>query len=31
VLPEFQKILVGESTVEEAVDAIIEGLEDEIG
>ena len=31
VLPEFQKILVGEATVEEAVDAMIEGLEDEIG
>ncbi len=31
VLPEFQKILVGEATVEEAVDAMIAGLEDEIG
>lgn len=30
VLPEFQKILVGDATVEEAVDAMIEGLEDEI-
>jgi multiple sugar transport system substrate-binding protein len=28
VLPEFQKILVGETTVEEAVDAMIAGLED---
>lgn len=31
VLPEFQKILVGDATVEQAVDAMIAGLEDEIG
>ena len=30
VLPEFQKVLVGEATVEEAVDAMIVGLEDEL-
>ena len=30
-LTEFQKILVGDATVEEAVDAMIAGLEDEIG
>lgn len=30
VLPEFQKILVGDATVEEAVDAMIKGLEDEL-
>lgn len=28
VLPEFQKILIGESTVEQAVDAMIAGLEE---
>ena len=31
VLPEFQKILVGDATVEDAVDAMIKGLEDELG
>lgn len=31
VLPEFQKVLVGDTTVEAAVDAMIKGLEDEIG
>jgi len=28
VLPEFQKILVGDSTVENAVDRMIKGLEE---
>jgi len=30
VLPEFQKVLIGDATVEEAVDAMLEGLEDAI-
>lgn len=30
VLPEFQKVLVGEATVEEAVDAMIAGLEEAV-